>query len=144
MNSLFVRCFFLRPASKTNPNAPPVRDNDSLAARLACELSSDLLLMVSDVDGVYTEPPGSPGARLITHYEVEDHIDLTSNRLGEPVSFGSASKVGTGGMQNKVASALWAVRQVISDQRTALTTIIKMLMLLILFCWAPLVIQSYT
>ncbi|TPP66620.1 Delta-1-pyrroline-5-carboxylate synthase [Fasciola gigantica] len=88
-----------------------VRDNDSLAARLACELSSDLLLLVSDVDGVYTAPPGSPGARFITQYEVEDHGDLISNGLGAEVSFGSVSSVGTGGMQSKVESAAWTVRQ---------------------------------
>ncbi|VDP70828.1 unnamed protein product [Echinostoma caproni] len=94
-----------------DPEAPPVRDNDSLAARLACELSSDLLLLVSDVDGVYTAPPGSPGARFLSEYEVEDHEDPSLNGHSEDVSFGSASSVGTGGMESKVASAEWTVRQ---------------------------------
>ncbi|THD28324.1 Delta-1-pyrroline-5-carboxylate synthetase [Fasciola hepatica] len=111
--SVFIRTEINNQSSmhSETPNGPPVRDNDSLAARLACELSSDLLLLVSDVDGVYTAPPGSPGARFITQYEVEDHGDLISNGLGAEVSFGSVSSVGTGGMQSKVESAAWTVRQ---------------------------------
>ncbi|KAK4470791.1 hypothetical protein MN116_006312 [Schistosoma mekongi] len=94
--------------------ALPVRDNDSLAARLACELKSDLLLLISDVDGLYTAPPGSPGARFIAEYEVtkKPEYDILSPSVnGELVSFGEASSVGTGGMQSKIASAIWTVRQ---------------------------------
>ncbi|CAH8557981.1 unnamed protein product [Schistosoma mattheei] len=75
-----------------------VRDNDSLAARLACELKSDLLLLISDVDGVYTAP-------LVVLV-----LDLWPIN-GEFLNFGEASSVGTGGMKSKIASAVWAVRQ---------------------------------
>nr|CAH8852856.1 unnamed protein product [Trichobilharzia regenti]CAH8852858.1 unnamed protein product [Trichobilharzia regenti] len=94
--------------------APQVRDNDSLAARLACELKSDLLLLISDVDGVYTAPPGSPGARFIAEYEVRESSEydtLTPTLHGELVNFGTPSSVGTGGMQSKIASAIWTTRQ---------------------------------
>ncbi|VDP27207.1 unnamed protein product [Schistosoma margrebowiei] len=91
-----------------------VRDNDSLAARLACELKSDLLLLISDVDGVYTAPPGSPGARFVAEYEVTknpEYDTLSPLVNGEFLNFGEASSVGTGGMKSKIASAVWAVRQ---------------------------------
>ncbi|CAH8522282.1 unnamed protein product [Schistosoma turkestanicum] len=94
--------------------APQVRDNDSLAARLACELKSDLLLLISDVDGVYTAPPGSPGARFVAEYEVAknpEYDTLSSSVNGELVNFGEASSVGTGGMKSKITSAVWTVRQ---------------------------------
>ncbi|CAH8575315.1 unnamed protein product [Heterobilharzia americana] len=99
---------------KSSTLAPQVRDNDSLAARLACELKSDLLLLISDVDGVYTAPPGSPGARFVAEYEVMENPEydtLTPSIHGELVNFGNPSAVGTGGMQSKIASAIWTVRQ---------------------------------
>ena len=41
-------------------------DNDRLAARVATMTSSDLLILLSDIDGLYTAPPGSnPNAKLI-------------------------------------------------------------------------------
>ncbi|VDQ17654.1 unnamed protein product, partial [Trichobilharzia regenti] len=85
-----------------------------MAARLACELKSDLLLLISDVDGVYTAPPGSPGARFIAEYEVRESSEydtLTPTLHGELVNFGTPSSVGTGGMQSKIASAIWTTRQ---------------------------------
>ncbi|KAG5452003.1 Delta-1-pyrroline-5-carboxylate synthase [Clonorchis sinensis] len=95
-----------------NPlNAPLLRDNDSLAARLACLVASDLLFLVSDVDGVYTAPPDSPDARLLSEYVINRNGDSFDCINGDNVKFGSCSKVGTGGMQSKVASAVWAVRQ---------------------------------
>ena len=41
-------------------------DNDRLAARVATMASADLLVLLSDIDGLYTAPPaGNPGATLI-------------------------------------------------------------------------------
>lgn len=37
--------------------ASPFRDNDGLAALLAVELQADLLVLLTDVDGLYTGPP---------------------------------------------------------------------------------------
>ncbi|KER26923.1 hypothetical protein T265_05909 [Opisthorchis viverrini] len=99
-------------SSLPNPSkAPLLRDNDSLAARLACLVGSDLLFLVSDVDGVYTAPPDSQGARFLSEYAINRNGDTVDCMNGGNVKFGSCSKVGTGGMQSKVASAVWAVRQ---------------------------------
>ncbi|KAF7261857.1 hypothetical protein EG68_00789 [Paragonimus skrjabini miyazakii] len=108
---LLFEQYNLRTAA--NLDVPTIRDNDSLAARLAWELSSDVLLLVSDVDGVYTTPPGSPGAKLIEQYDVEPTGDCCNHLNGQTLSFGlSATDIGTGGMVNKVSAAVWTVRQV--------------------------------
>ena len=71
-----------------------VKDNDSLAARLSVELGTDLLILLSDVDGLYTSPPGTEGSRLITSYSPKQN--------GLNVVYGENSRVGTGGMDSKV------------------------------------------
>jgi len=74
-------------------------DNDRLAA-LVCELiSADLLVLLSDVDALYTKPPSEPGAEPITHVPFDD--DLSGVELGD---IGSAG-VGTGGAGTKIAAA---------------------------------------
>jgi glutamate 5-kinase len=40
-------------------------DNDRLAARVATMMSADLLVLLSDVDGLYDKPPAQSGARLV-------------------------------------------------------------------------------
>lgn len=70
-----------------------LKDNDSLAAMLAAEIQADLLILMSDVDGMYTKPPTQEGARLIHTYNTE---------MRETIQFGMTSKVGTGGMDSKV------------------------------------------
>ena len=71
-----------------------VRDNDSLAARLSVELQTDLLILLSDVDGLYTSPPGTEGSRLMASYSPASN--------GVNITFGASSRVGTGGMDSKV------------------------------------------
>lgn len=48
-------------------NAPkvPFWDNDSLAALLAIELKADLLLLMTDVNGLYTGPPSEPSSQCV-------------------------------------------------------------------------------
>lgn len=72
-------------------------DNDSLAALLAAELNVDLLIMLSDVEGLYSGPPSDPQSKIIHTYVNEKH--------GRLISFGEKSCVGRGGMQAKVAAA---------------------------------------
>lgn len=60
---------------------------------LAAEVQADLLILMSDVDGIYTAPPWVEGARLIHTYTSEMH---------DIIRFGKKSKVGTGGMDSKV------------------------------------------
>jgi delta-1-pyrroline-5-carboxylate synthetase len=70
-----------------------LKDNDSLAAMLAAEIQADLLVLMSDVDGIYTKPPSQEGARLICTYTPD---------MKDVVKFGKKSRVGTGGMDSKV------------------------------------------
>lgn len=71
-----------------------MKDNDSLAARLAVEMSADLLLIMSDVNGLYTSPPDMEGSRLVRTFSPK--ADLQN------VVFAGKSRVGLGGMESKV------------------------------------------
>ncbi|MEY9845180.1 glutamate 5-kinase [Streptacidiphilus sp. BW17] len=74
-------------------------DNDRLAALVAHLVRADLLVLLSDVDGLYDGDPSKPGTSRIT--EVRGPQDL------DGVEIGSAGKagVGTGGMVTKVEAA---------------------------------------
>ncbi|CAI9774009.1 unnamed protein product [Fraxinus pennsylvanica] len=75
-------------------------DNDSLASLLALELKADLLVLLSDVDGLYSGPPSDPHSKLIHTYVKEMHEGL--------ITFGDKSRVGRGGMTAKVKAAVHA------------------------------------
>ncbi|MFF4295616.1 glutamate 5-kinase [Streptomyces vinaceus] len=74
-------------------------DNDRLAALVAHLVRADLLVLLSDVDGLYDGDPSQPGTNRID--EVRGPEDIAH------VSIGSAGKagVGTGGMVTKVEAA---------------------------------------
>ncbi|XP_054259088.1 delta-1-pyrroline-5-carboxylate synthase isoform X1 [Macrosteles quadrilineatus] len=107
---------------KTGKKIISIKDNDSLAAMLAAEVQADLLILMSDVDGIYTAPPWVEGARLIHTYTSEMH---------DIIRFGKKSKVGTGGMDSKVKAATWALERGVSvvicngHQEKAIKTIIS-------------------
>lgn len=82
-----------------------INDNDALAAHLAAEVNADLLILMSDVDGVYDLPPGQDGSRLLKTFSPNHHGLIT---------FGTGNKVGTGGMESKVQSAIWALERGVS------------------------------
>jgi len=73
-------------------------DNDALAAQVAVALGADMLLLLTDTDGLYTEHPDSPDARLIE--VVDDH-----SLLGRIDTATSGSHWGSGGMRSKVIAA---------------------------------------
>jgi len=73
-------------------------DNDSLAALLALELKADLLVLLSDVEGLYSGPPSDPKSKLIHTYVKEKHQG--------GITFGDKSRVGRGGMTAKVKAAV--------------------------------------
>ncbi|XP_031108874.1 delta-1-pyrroline-5-carboxylate synthase [Ipomoea triloba] len=75
-------------------------DNDSLAALLALELKADLLVLLSDVEGLYSGPPSDPHSKLIHTYIKERHE--------KEITFGDKSRVGRGGMTAKVKAAVYA------------------------------------
>ena len=74
-------------------------DNDTLAAYVAESIKADLLVLLSDIDGLYTaDPRKNPDATLISDvYELDEGI----MSLGG----GAGSDVGTGGMITKLRAA---------------------------------------
>ncbi|KAF5055755.1 glutamate 5-kinase [Sedimentibacter saalensis] len=78
-------------------------DNDTLSAVTAKIVCADLLIILSDIDGLYdSNPQNNPDAKLIPVVrEITEEI--------ESVAGGSQSLVGTGGMATKIAAAKIAV-----------------------------------
>lgn len=74
-------------------------DNDRLAALVAALVDADLLVLLSDVDALYTGSPSDPSARRIAH--VTSEADLSGISISKP----GKSGVGTGGMVTKVEAA---------------------------------------
>ncbi len=74
-------------------------DNDSLSAYVAALIDADLLILLSDIDGLYTDNPKvNPDARLVKLVEnVDDVLAMASSETG--------SSVGTGGMATKLKAA---------------------------------------
>ena len=74
-------------------------DNDRLGARVAEMVSADCLVLLSDVDGLYTaDPTTNPSAKLIP--EVHDITAEIAGRAGA-----SSTPFGSGGMITKIAAA---------------------------------------
>ena len=77
-----------------------VGDNDTLSAVVAALVEADLLILLSDIDGLYTDDPRkNPEARF---------IDTVEELTGELMQMGKAStgsSVGTGGMNTKLTAA---------------------------------------
>lgn len=71
-----------------------------MAGLLALELKADLLVLLSDVEGLYSGPPSDPNSKLIQTFVKEKH-------LGQ-ITFGDKSRVGRGGMTAKVNAAVYA------------------------------------
>lgn len=78
-------------------------DNDRLAARVAGLVGAEVLLLLSDVDGLYTAPPGTKGAEHIPYVGL---IDERIEALAGPSAAGSP---GSGGMVTKIQAAQIAV-----------------------------------
>jgi len=74
-------------------------DNDRLAALVAHLVHADLLVLLSDVDGLYDAKPSDPGSSLLP--DVRSVDDLDAVRIGKS----GAAGLGTGGMQTKVDAA---------------------------------------
>lgn len=77
-------------------------DNDRLAARVCSMVSGDCLVLLSDVDGLYTMPPGRPGAEFIPV------VDKITPQI-EAMAGAAATDVGSGGMITKIEAAKIAV-----------------------------------
>jgi glutamate 5-kinase len=69
-------------------------DNDALAAQVAVLLRARLLVLLTEVEGVYSRAPGRPGAEL-----------LTEGAQAAGAALGATSPLGRGGMRSKVLAA---------------------------------------
>lgn len=76
-----------------------VGDNDNLSARAALLCDADLLILLTDQQGLYNaDPRNNPEAKLITHVShIDDNLRLLAG--------GSVSGLGTGGMATKLEAA---------------------------------------
>ena len=76
-----------------------IGDNDNLSALTAILWSADLLILFSDIDGIFTDnPKTNPNAKLIE--TVEDIPALRAN-----IKIGSTNAFGTGGIETKIQAA---------------------------------------
>ena len=76
-----------------------VGDNDTLSAMVAVNINADLLILLSDIDGLFTaDPHSNPDAKLISVVsEINDDILSLGGKEG--------SSLGTGGMKTKLHAA---------------------------------------
>jgi glutamate 5-kinase len=82
-------------------------DNDQLAALVAVKLQADLLLLVTDVDGIYTaNPAADPNARKLRRLIPDAHGGFTdSGNSSVALSLDGVSSGGRGGMSSKLEAA---------------------------------------
>lgn len=74
-------------------------DNDTLSAIVAANVRADLLVLLSDIDGLFTaDPRKDPNAKLLTEVK-----ELTPEILA--LAGGKGSNLGTGGMETKLRAA---------------------------------------
>ncbi len=85
-------------------NEIKVGDNDRLSARVAGLVEADLLINLSDVEGLYNGDPSSNDKNL----KLISRVDTITDEIQQAAG-GRGSKVGTGGMMTKIAAAKIAV-----------------------------------
>lgn len=88
-------------------------DNDRLAALVSELVNADLLVLLSDVDGLYTKPPTEPGAKRI------DTVAWGDELAGVELGAALVNSVGTGGAVTKVSAAKMATQAGIPTLLTA-------------------------
>ena len=77
-----------------------IGDNDTLSAIVASLINADLLILLSDIDGLYTDDPRkNPDSKFI---EFVDRLDEKYMNMGKE---STGSSVGTGGMNTKMTAA---------------------------------------
>ncbi len=77
-----------------------IGDNDTLSAVVATLIGADLLILLSDIDGLYTDDPRQN--RDAEFVEMVEHIDERLMQMGKD---STGSSVGTGGMNTKLIAA---------------------------------------
>ncbi len=77
-----------------------IGDNDTLSAIVAALVEADMLILLSDIDGLYTDDPHcNPDAKFI---EVVEELNEAYRNMGKA---STGSNVGTGGMNTKMVAA---------------------------------------
>lgn len=76
-----------------------IGDNDTLAAIVATSIHADLLILLSDIDGLYTANPREDSSATL----ISEVRELTAEILAS--AGGKGSEIGTGGMQTKLTAA---------------------------------------
>jgi len=76
-----------------------VGDNDTLAALMVPVVNADLLVLVSDIDGLYTKNP-----KIYDDAQLLDFVDGVDASI-EAMAGGTSSSLGTGGMATKIKAA---------------------------------------
>lgn len=77
-----------------------IGDNDTLSAIVAALTGADLLILLSDIDGLYTDDPRqNPDAKFI------ERVDILTDELISMGKGSTGSSVGTGGMETKLTAA---------------------------------------
>jgi glutamate 5-kinase len=95
-------------------------DNDRLAAMVAALVEADALVLLSDVDALYTAPPSTPGATRIE--EVSYGQDLSAVQTGD-----TSTGVGTGGAVTKLAAANYATDAGVDVVLTSISNVVEAL-----------------
>ncbi|HLA50550.1 MAG TPA: glutamate 5-kinase [Thermodesulfovibrionia bacterium] len=95
-------------------------DNDVLAALVACLVEADMLIILSDVEGLYTKDPKHKDAELI------GSVDEITPDI-EKIAGGRGSALSTGGMYSKVLAAKQAINHgipvvIMSGKKSGLLT----------------------
>ncbi len=81
-----------------------IGDNDTLSATVACLLNAQLLIILSDVDGLFSRNPSSKMREGDAPMKIIEHVDCITQKI-EELAGGSKSKVTVGGMYTKILAA---------------------------------------
>jgi len=82
-----------------------IGDNDTLSANVACMAEAHLLILLSDVDGLYTADPSQTNSRTgASPAELISHVDRVTSKI-EQLAGKSSNPLAVGGMSTKVTAA---------------------------------------
>lgn len=76
-----------------------VGDNDTLSAIVACSCKADMLILLSDIDGLYTSDPHTDKNAVL----IQEVKEITPEIIA--LAGGKGSELGTGGMETKIRAA---------------------------------------
>ena len=81
-----------------------IGDNDTLSATVACLLNAQLLIILSDVDGLYSRDPSVKEREGDAAMSIIEYVDRITQKI-EKLAGGSKNKITVGGMYTKILAA---------------------------------------